>query len=351
MSTIEARNPIRQSVQSQRPRNPLFVWTGRILSGLLVILLVLTVSGASYQAIATARDARTFPPPGQLIDVGGYKLHIRCLGTGSPTVVTENGLGGSSPDWSLVQPAVSQTTRICSYERAGAGWSEAGPSPRTSQQISAELHTLLDNAGLPGPYVLVGHSAGGMYAQVYAGQYGAEVAGLVLVDPTPAQLIMRFSPEQQRVVLPDPGQFQQLKVMQFFGLLRFLPLPGDEALASLPAATRSQIRAHRLQSGAIAALAAEIEGFATSIRQTAEAAPLSPERPLIIVWHGIPAEPIELEPQARAAMEELVARSSNGKLVVAENSGHYIPFDRSDVVIDAINQVVEAVRSGTPLKP
>lgn len=350
MNTIEARNPVSRPYQNQQPGRRLLVRIGRVLIGLLVVLLVLAVIGVSYQAIATARDARTFPPPGQRVDVGGYKLHIHCLGTGSPTVMTENGLGGSSPDWSLVQPTVSQTTRICSYDRAGAGWSEAGPAPRTSQQIAKELHTLLANAGLSGPYVLVGHSAGGMHAQVYASQYPAEVAGLVLVDPTPAQLIMRFSPEQRRTVLPSPGQFQLLKVMQFFGLLRFIRLPGEEALASLPAATQAQIRAHRLQSGAVAAMAAEFESFETTIRQTAEATPLPADRPLIIVWHGIPAEPVELEPQARAAMDALIQQSSNSQLIVAENSGHYITFDRPDVVIDAIEQVVKAVRTGVALK-
>jgi len=212
MSTIEAQNPMSRPYQNQRPRGRLLVWGGRVLIGLLTVLLTLAMLGAGYQAIATARDARTFPLPGKLVDVGGYKLHIYCLGASSPTVVTENGLGGSSPDWSLVQPAVSQTTRICSYDRAGAGWSEAGPGPRTSQQIAKELHTLLANEGLSGPYVLVGHSVGGMHAQVYAGQYAEEVAGLVLVDPTPAQLIMRFSPEQRRTVLPDPGQIQLLKL-------------------------------------------------------------------------------------------------------------------------------------------
>ena len=141
MSTIEARNPMSRPYQNQRSGRRVLAWVGRVLIGLLVVLLILAVSGAIYQAIATARDARTFPPPGQRVDVGGYKLHIHCLGTGSPTVVTENGLGGSSPDWSLVQPAVSQTTRVCSYDRAGAGWSEAGPGPRTSQQIAKELHT------------------------------------------------------------------------------------------------------------------------------------------------------------------------------------------------------------------
>lgn len=307
-------------------------------------------SGAIYQIIATARDRHAYPPSGQLVDVGGYRLHIHCLGTGVPTVVTENGLGGSSPDWSLVQPAVSHITRICTYDRAGTGWSEAGPGPRTSQRISAELHALLTNAGLPGPYVLVGHSAGGMHTQVFAGQYAADVAGLVLVDPTPAQAINRFSSKQRRAILPDSGQIRLLEVMQFFGLLRFLPLFNDPVLASVPPAIQAQIRAHRLQSGAMAAIAAEAASLETSISQTAEATPLPTDRPLLIVWHGIPTQPVELEAPARASLEALVQQSHNSKFVVAENSGHIITFERPDVVIDAIGQVVEAVRMGTPLK-
>ena len=350
MDTIEATNTINRPLPNQRSQNRLRVWTRRLLLGLLVTLVALAGIGATYQAIATARDARTFPPTGQLVDVGGYKLHIQCVGEGSPTVVTENGLGGSSPDWSLVQPAVSQTTRICSYDRAGSGWSEAGPTPRTSQQIATELHTLLINGRVPGPYVLVGHSAGGMHVQVYASQYPDEVAGVVLVDPTPAQLIMRFTPEERQARLPNIGQFRLLSALQFFGLLRFIPLPGDEALTPLPTETQALIRAHRLQSGAIAAMSAEVLSMEANLIQTAEAAPLPPARPLIIVWHGIPAEPVELEPVARASMEELVQRSTNSKLVVAENSGHYITIDRPDVVIAAIRQVIEAVRMGTPLQ-
>lgn len=345
MHTITATDVINEPIAKQRVRRRWLVWSGRLFLSLIALALL----GATYQAVATWRAARAFPPPGQLVDVGGYKLHIHCLGTGSPTVVTENGLGGSSPDWSLVQPAVSQTTRICSYDRAGSGWSETGPAPRTSRQISAELHTLLTNAGVAAPYVLVGHSAGGMHAQVYASQYPAEVAGLVLVDPTPAQAIMRFSPEQRRAVLPDLGQLPLLQVMEFLGVMRLLPLPGAEVLASLPAATQAQVRAHRLQSGAMAAMAAEAESLATSIQETTEATPLPPERPLLIVWHGIPAEPVELEPLALADMEALLQQSANSKFVVAEQSGHAIPFERPAVVIDAINQVVTAVRTGTPL--
>jgi pimeloyl-ACP methyl ester carboxylesterase len=349
MDAIKSTKTMNRPLQNQQPRNRLLVWIGRILLCLLGALVVLAVIGVGYQALATARDAKAFPRPGQMINVGGYKLHIHCLGEGSPTVITENGLGGSSPDWSLVQPIVGESTRICSYDRAGSGWSEAGPAPRTSQQIATELHTLLINAGVAGPYVLVGHSAGGMHIQVYAGQYPDEVAGLVLVDPTPAQLIMSFSPEERQALLPTAGQFRLLSALQFFGLLRFIPLPGDEALAPLPAETQALIRAHRLQSGAITAISAEVLSMETSIIQTAEAASLPPERPFIIVWHGIPAEPIELEPLAKASMEELVRRSDNSKLIVAENSSHYIPFDRPDVVIDAIRQVVEAMRTSQPL--
>ncbi|MFN8445003.1 MAG: alpha/beta hydrolase [Caldilineaceae bacterium] len=346
MRTMTATETMKRPLPKSWARNRLLLWGGRVLMSCLVLALI----GATYQALASARDARTFPPPGQLVDVGGYKLHIHCTGTGSPTVVTENGLGGSSPDWSLVQPAVSQTTRICSYDRAGTGWSEAGPGTRTSRQISAELHTLLNNAGIAGPYILVGHSAGGLHVQVYASQYPADVAGLVLIDPTPAQAIMRFTPEQRRTVLPNLSQLPLLKVMEFLGVMRLLPLPGAEVLTPLPSTTQAQVRAHRLQSGAMAAMTAEAEGLETSIQEAVEASPLPPERPLLIVWHGIPAEPVELEPLAQANMEELLQQSANSKFVVAEQSGHAIPFERPAVVIDAIDQVITAVRTGTPLR-
>ncbi|MCB0128761.1 MAG: alpha/beta fold hydrolase [Caldilineaceae bacterium] len=332
--------------QNQQTHRHSLRWLSRVLLGLVITLLVLAGSGATYQALATARDARTFPPPGQLVDVGGYKLHIYCLGTGAPTVITENGLGGSVPDWGLVQPAVSRSTRICSYDRAGSGWSEAGPYPRTSRQISTELHTLLANAGVSGPFVLVGHSAGGMHVQVYAAQYPAEVAGLVLVDPTPAQAMVHFTPEEQHSVLPNLGQFRLLQALQFFGVLRFVPLFEDPVLHVIPESLQAQIRVHRLKSGAMTALAAEAEGIAASIQQTA-ATTLPPELPLLILWHGVPAEPVALEPPARAAMQEVARQSKNGKFIVAENSGHTIPLERPDLVIAAINQVVEVARGNT----
>src|SRR5690349_3053542 len=133
----------------------------RTLAAVAGLLVVLGLVGASYEAIAATGDARRYPAPGQLVDVGGFRLHINCVGTGSPTVVLDAGLGGSSLDWNLVQAELGRITRVCAYDRAGMGWSDPSPQPRTPGQIGRELHTLLTNAGIAGPYVLVGHSLAG----------------------------------------------------------------------------------------------------------------------------------------------------------------------------------------------
>src|SRR5689334_7171128 len=158
----------------------------RILIGLskvLVVLLVVMLLGAAYESVSEAADARAYPPPGQMVDVGGYRLHINCVGTGSPTVVIDAGWGDSSGAWSSwVQPSAASTTRVCTYDRAGLGYSEPGPLPRTAARFARELHTVLRNAEVPGPYVLVGHSAGGLTVRVFADAYPAEVVGVVLID-------------------------------------------------------------------------------------------------------------------------------------------------------------------------
>jgi pimeloyl-ACP methyl ester carboxylesterase len=144
--------------------------------------LLLVLAGIVYQAIASARDAQRYPPLGRLIDVVGYRLHINSTGEGTPAVVLDAGVCDCSLNWCLVQPEVAKFTRVCSYDRAGMGWSDAGPSPRTSEVIVRELHTLLTNAGIAGPYVLVGHSFGGYNVRLFAHDYPEEVVGLVLVD-------------------------------------------------------------------------------------------------------------------------------------------------------------------------
>ena len=127
-------------------------------------------------------DATRLPPPGRLVDVGGFRLHINCVGEGHPTVILDAGLGQTSLDWSLVQPDLGRTTRVCAYDRAGMAWSDPSSNTRTPAIVAEELHTLLANAGIAGPYVLVAHSLSGKYARMFAMRHPTEVAGLVLID-------------------------------------------------------------------------------------------------------------------------------------------------------------------------
>src|SRR3989304_10304359 len=154
----------------------------RIIAILTLAVLILALGTAIAGAVAKSHLAQQYPAPGQLVDVGGRKMHINCVGQGSPTVLLEAGLGHYSLFWAYVQPEVAKYTRVCSYDRAGYGWSESSPMPRTANAEVDELHTLLVNADVQGPYILVGHSLGGMNMRVFANNYPDEVVGMVLVD-------------------------------------------------------------------------------------------------------------------------------------------------------------------------
>jgi pimeloyl-ACP methyl ester carboxylesterase len=155
----------------------------RVLLTAAAILVFLVLAGATYQGAATALERRQFPHSGRLVDVGGHQLHIYCTGQGSPTVVLEAPATGMSAAWGWVQPEVAQIARVCSYDRAGLGWSEAGDRPYEPFAVAGELHALLERAEEPGPHVVVGHGLGAAFAALYAAQFGSDVTGLVLVDP------------------------------------------------------------------------------------------------------------------------------------------------------------------------
>ncbi|NTU55387.1 MAG: alpha/beta hydrolase, partial [Anaerolineales bacterium] len=164
---------------------------GRGVIGLLALLAILMIVGTIYESGAMANDLKQYPMPGKLIDMGGYRIHLYCTGertASQPTVILESATGAASPDWGLVQPEISKITRVCSYDRAGYGWSDKGPLPRTSKYLAEELHTLLTMSGEEGPYVLVGHSFGGHVIRLFAHQYPQEVVGVVLVDARPEEL-------------------------------------------------------------------------------------------------------------------------------------------------------------------
>ena len=167
-----------------RARRQLRSRSARWLLYAVLAVLGIAAVGGGYETIRESLDATAYPPPGQLVDVGGHRLHLHCTGTGSPTVVLEPGQGGVSSDLAWIAPAVARDTTVCVYDRAGRGWSDATNNPQDGAQIAADLHTLLHRAQVPGPYVLAGHSFGGLYVQAFAAQFPDEVAGLVLLDST-----------------------------------------------------------------------------------------------------------------------------------------------------------------------
>src|ERR1700733_6015434 len=163
------------SAVSSKPSPPMLRW---IVRGSLLALVFLAAVGFIYENITEARDRRFNPMPGQLVDVNGRKVHIDCMGEGSPAVILDSGLGDSYVSWRKVQPQIAKFTRVCSYDRAGLGFSDPSPRPRTSTVIAEELHQLLQAAGIAPLYVIVGHSMGGYDVRLYASLYRPEGGGV-----------------------------------------------------------------------------------------------------------------------------------------------------------------------------
>jgi pimeloyl-ACP methyl ester carboxylesterase len=321
-----------------------------------IALLALTwLQGSRAKAALRAQ----YPPRGQMVDVGGYQMHIYCLGSGSPTVVLDAGLGDFSLTWSLVQSEVAQSTRVCAYDRAGLGWSQRGPKPRTVENIVEELHTLLTNGGIEGPYVLVGHSMGGVYVRAYAVEYPEEVVGLVLVDTSHEDQEARYPTEFSKLNKQVRAQMQQfLKVPQLVNSLGLLAMsPQDYPDAYLPPLSQNAKEAYKgiilsdtRYFAAVAEQYAHVEENFAEIREmhitTLGDIPLvvlSAARLEIPEAYSLSLEEVAQVQAAWDGMQaELAALSSRGERVIAEQSGHYIQFDQPELVIEAIRQVVEA---------
>lgn len=323
------------------------------LSGLLLVaglLLLLPLLGLAFQAIGAALDARRFPPLGQRIEVGGRRLHLCSTGEGSPTVVLDSGLPGTCLSWWHVQPEVAKFARVVSYDRAGLGWSDPGPEPRTTERIVAELRELLAAANLPGPYVLVGHSFSGFTARLFAARYPDEVAGLVLVDPIYPREWMELSADDRRRLAAGARLGRRVARLAAFGVMRvYLFLisvgvlradpRGDwvDSFRKLPAGLVSVVRAFWSQPKPYRTIASQVENLPVSAAQVAAAA-LPTNLPVRVLSAG------NTRPE-RLREQEAVARfSAHGQHVLVAGSGHWIQLDQPEAVIAAIREVVEAAR-------
>ncbi len=337
--------------------------------GFALTLLILFLSQIAF-AQAGTNQAKTPSPPGKLVDVGGWRLHVNCAGSnknGRPTVVLESGAGDFSFDWSLVQPGISGFTRVCSYDRAGNAWSDLGPRPRTMKQIAYELHTALMKSGNKGPYVLVGQSIGGLLMRTFANLYPKEVAGVVLVDSTHEDNTLFINGKIQRV--------RELSQGRTIPPIQTTILPADK---TLPAEEKQKLEDFLKQIGPpkinppFDRLPLPIQGWrlwakAQPQHYVADDDPYWGEEfaefyaarkgrpyplgyiPLIVLTRGKAeypdtAEGRQLDENRKRMQLDLLELSRNSKQIIATTSGHHIQLDDPKLVIDAIRQVVEPVR-------
>jgi pimeloyl-ACP methyl ester carboxylesterase len=325
-----------------------------VLAVLVAIVGLLAIAGEAYEAVARNRDEREFRRWGDLVDVGGYRLNLNCLGAGRPTVILDNGLGLPAAEWSLVQPDVAEFTRVCSYDRAGYAWSDSGPFPRTSGQIVQELHTLLSKAGVEPPYILVGHSFGGDNVRLYTHDYPNQVAGVILVDAAHEDALDRL-PSQFRE--SEQNQLQMfhrwqplIPVLIHAGVMRLILQ--THPLVGVPADTQKEIRSQQLSARFFDAVVGETEAMPQSVAQVRSSGTLG-DRPLLVLTAANAGE--DLSPRLDretfrkiwiTQLQPSLARlSSHGEQVIVPDTGHMIPLQQPQAVIDAIHRMTIELRT------
>ena len=356
----EAHSPAPESADAKAERllaRRILRWFVRGVAALLVLVVALLAAGFAWDQVASRGFAKRFPAPGQLVRLpDGRDMHFVVKGEGEPTLVLESGAGGPHTDWAPVFDELAETTRVIAYDRAGYGWSDPSTGSGAAA-ITADLHAGLDALGVDEPLVLVGHSIGGPYIRHYASAYPEQVVGMVFVDS---------SHEDQMSRMPAPmvemmgTMSQMVRVAAFasrFGVLRALDWFGAHPFTydGMP----DERRAMALRSSTTRAYAREMGGFEKTMRQARDAAAPFGDMPILVLaatsldLEAAPAAMREYADDITAAWAEMQAelaeRSSNSRLVPVPEAGHYIQFDRPDVVIEEIRAMVQAIREGEAL--
>lgn len=315
----------------------------RVLQSIGIVLLGLLLVGFVYEPMAEQAYVKTHNPPGQLFPVGNHQLHLHCTGAGSPTVVLEAGLGATSYSMAgWIAPAVAQMTRVCVYDRAGYGWSEAAAGPRDGNAVTTDLHTLLAQAQEKGPYVLAGHSTGGAYVRAFAARYPEQVAGMVLLDAQPNEAFTR---------LPDyPAFYAVLRPVT--KLLPYLAQVGIGRLLFSSSQTGLPEAANESESASLAtvhhyrAQRDEVAGIPAALTQAQSLQSLG-DKPLIVV-----TAPLDTQKGWLVLQAEMTELSTNSVQRVIPNATHEsLILNKADAVASsqAILDVVNAVRTAQPL--
>lgn len=344
----------------------------RFLNAFAVSLLVLF--GLSLNTASQTSDSGS-PAPGRLIDIGTYKLHVNCSGKASkrnPTVIFLHGLGGFSFDWALVQPEVARFTAVCSYDRAGQAWSDPGTKPRGPLKTADELRTLLSNAGYEPPFLLVGHSWGGIIARVYASQFPEGVAGMVLVDSAHEDEYLWINGKIVRPRLMSEEEWQKLRKPK--------PRPASVTIPSAVVRQQAPSESHigppfdklplniqrmRLWAMSLPRTKAideggDIESFrgdfiaAYSLTRANKGRHPLGSIPLIVLTANSLRDPDYTQEQYewnRRLQTEMAGYSSNSKRVVTRKGEHYIQLEEPAIVVESIREVLNAARHRGKLAP
>jgi pimeloyl-ACP methyl ester carboxylesterase len=315
---------------------------GRWLLYPVIAMLALASIGGGYQTVGEAADAKAYPMPGRLIDVGGHSLHLSCTGSGTPTVVLEPGAGGMSSILGWIAPAVARDTRACVYDRAGRGWSEPADTAQDGAQIVTDLHTLLQRGHVPGPYVLAGHSFGGLYVLTFAARYPNEVAGMVLIDSTaPASAANPGTPSPGHGGSSD-GMSRVSALVSTAARLGLARLYAQSDFGSLPPRSRDEVRA---SVATASTLRSTIDEYVQATASTEQAAALRDfaDKPLIVLTAGSGHDPAW-----SAAQNRMATLSTNSVHRIIDGATHEdLVTNEEDAAAttQAILDVVSSVRN------
>jgi pimeloyl-ACP methyl ester carboxylesterase len=338
-----------------------------ILVVAVVALAALVLAGWLYQLWGTASDRRRFPPPGRLIEIGRGRLHLVDSGEGTPAVILEAGIAASCLNWTSLRAQLARFTRVCTYDRASLGWSEAAVSARTISEVVRDLHALLAAARIPMPIVMAGHSFGGLVVRYYAVEHPGQVAGLVLVDPLAANEWRHPSEAQRKTLHRGARLSRRGALLARFGVVRFAlnlltagarRIPqlvarmassgtGESAISRLvgevrkmPPETWPMVRAHWCQPKCFLGLAHYLESLTASSEEAVAMGELPGSIPVTILSAA------NATPQQLAERDTIARHSHSGKHVIAAESGHWVHLDAPDLVVQAICEMVEQVRAG-----
>ena len=318
--------------------------------------------GLVYQVLGTRRDSKLHPPPGKLVDLGTHRLHLLESGRGGPTVVLEAGLMSTMLSWSELQRALAGSFRVVSYDRAGLGWSDLGPMPRTADRIVDELHTLLQRAAIPSPYLLVGHSFGGMTMPLFAARFPGEVAGVVLVDPVAPAEWNPPSEHDLKQTRIGAKICRRAAVLARFGLIRFLAFllttgvktvaahlvrlisrgsPAESGtvsspwFAALPSNEKAMASVFWVQPKFALTIASQLENLPASAASLGRFTNFCDEPVIILSARTAPE-------RRRAEHAAIAARLPQGEHVLAGDSNHWIMQEDPELVLRAIKKVIQS---------